>query len=77
MSLSGMVEIPRLQAKRSFVMPAQAGIQVPPALVKSEEDWIPASAGMTEKKVDFQSTLSESLGLEPRVVQSSLLDSNL
>jgi hypothetical protein len=27
MSLSGMVEIPRVQAKRSFVMPAQA-IQV-------------------------------------------------
>jgi hypothetical protein len=28
MSLSGMVEIPRLQAKREFVMPAKAGIQV-------------------------------------------------
>gem|GEM_PF-3103016 len=28
MSLSGMVEIPRLQAKRRSVMPAQAGIQV-------------------------------------------------
>jgi hypothetical protein len=28
MSLSGMVEIPRLQAKRELVMPAKAGIQV-------------------------------------------------
>ena len=28
MSLSGMVEIPRLQAKRGFVMPAQAGIHL-------------------------------------------------
>jgi hypothetical protein len=27
MSLSGMVEIPRLEAKRRSVMPAQAGIQ--------------------------------------------------
>ena len=58
-------------------MPAKAGIQVPPALVKSAKDWIPAGAcpelgrraGMTEKKVDFQSTLLEPLGFEPRVVQ--------
>ena len=28
MSLSGMVEIPRLQAKRGFVMPAKAGIHL-------------------------------------------------
>jgi hypothetical protein len=28
MSLSGMVEIPRLQAKRRFVMPAKAGIHL-------------------------------------------------
>jgi hypothetical protein len=28
MSLSGMVEIPGLQANRKFVMPATAGIQV-------------------------------------------------
>jgi hypothetical protein len=28
MSLSGMVEIPRLEAKRGFVMPAQAGIHL-------------------------------------------------
>ena len=56
MSLSGMVEIPRRQAKCKFVMPAKAGIQVSPALVKSEKAWIPASAGMTEKKVDFEST---------------------
>jgi len=28
MSLSGMVEIPRLEAKRRFVMPAQAGIHL-------------------------------------------------
>jgi hypothetical protein len=28
MSLSGIVAIPRLQAKREFVMPAKAGIQV-------------------------------------------------
>ena len=28
MSISGMVEFSRLQVKRSFVMPAQAGIQV-------------------------------------------------
>jgi hypothetical protein len=28
MSLSGIIEMPRLQAKREFVMPAKAGIQV-------------------------------------------------
>jgi hypothetical protein len=28
MSLSGMVELPRLEAKRGFVMPAQAGIHL-------------------------------------------------
>ena len=31
---------------------------------------------MTETKVDFQSTLSESLGLEPRVVQLTSDQSN-
>jgi hypothetical protein len=51
MSLSGLVEIPRLQAKRGFV--------------------IPAEAGMTGTKVDFQSTNSESHGLQSRVVQFS------
>ena len=28
--------------------------------------WIPACAGMTKERVDFQSTNSEPLGLEPR-----------
>ena len=67
-----------LQAKRRSVMPAPdqsrgqapAGIEVirrrggsRPALV-----WIPAFAGKTDGAVDFQSTLSKSLGFEPRVV---------
>ena len=47
MSVSGMVEIPRLQAKRGFVMPADAGIQVVLG-PSSKTAWIPASAGKTE-----------------------------
>jgi hypothetical protein len=49
-----MVEIPHPQAKRSFVMPAQAGIQVTDSVRHTVENrgddkaWIPASAGMTE-----------------------------
>jgi hypothetical protein len=49
-------------------MPAQAGIQVRFGS-GSKTAWIPASAGVTETRVDFQSTNSEPLGLEPRVVQ--------
>jgi hypothetical protein len=41
MSLSGMVEIPRHQAKRKFVMPAKAGIQVG-AKELMRHRWIPA-----------------------------------
>ena len=62
MSPSGMVEIPRLQAKRSFVMPAQAGIQVRFDEVQ-EAAWIPASAGMTEER---KSTSSRQPGI-PRL----------
>jgi ribosomal protein S5 len=61
-----MVEIPRLQAKRSFVMPAQAGIQV--RFGKAQRAVLD-SAGMTGRaKVDFESTPTKSLGFEPRVV---------
>jgi hypothetical protein len=35
----------------------------------SKPAWIPASAGTRGTRVDFQSTNSEPLGLEPRVVQ--------
>ena len=49
-------------------MPANAGIQVRFGS-SSKTAWIPASAGMTETRVDFQSTNSEPLGLEPKVVQ--------
>ena len=50
MSLSGMVEIPRLQATQKFVMPAEAGIQEDPGGNKSVKSWIPACAGMTERR---------------------------
>jgi hypothetical protein len=60
-----------------FVMPANAGIQVR-FRFKFQNRWIPAGvhpeprrrAGMTGTRVDFQSTNSEPLDLEPRVVQS-------
>src|SRR6266545_8247245 len=49
-----------------FVMPANAGIQVRFQFkFKNRLD----SAGMTGARVDFQSTNSEPLGLERRVVQ--------
>ena len=48
-------------------MPANAGIQVR-SRSENKNPWIPACAGMTETEVDFQSTNSEPLGLEPRVV---------
>ena len=55
MSLSGMVEIPRLQVKRGFVMPANAGIQVRfRSKFKNRLD-----SGFRRKdgiRVDFQST---------------------
>jgi len=34
-------------------MPANAGIQIPTARQQSAKDWIPACAGMTDKKVYF------------------------
>jgi hypothetical protein len=55
--LLGIVEIPWLQAKRSFVMPAQTGIQVCFGEAQRAA-WIPASAGMTEKRA---ATLSRGL----------------
>jgi hypothetical protein len=48
MSLSGMIEIPRLQVKRGFVMPAQSGIQDGGGWKKANLDT--AFAGMTEKR---------------------------
>ena len=50
------------------VIPLENGIQVKgmgmdPGFHRGDD-----RPGMTEKKVDFQSTLSESLGLEPMVV---------
>jgi hypothetical protein len=67
MSLSGMVEIPRLQAKRNFVMPAQAGIQVCFGEPQSRLD-----SGFRrndgKEKVHFESTPTKSLGFESRVV---------
>jgi hypothetical protein len=52
-----------------FVMPANAGIQVRfQFTIKNRLD----SAGMTGARVDFQSTNSEPLGLEPRVDQFNL-----
>jgi hypothetical protein len=43
-----------LQATCGFVMPANAGIQVRSASVKSKKDWIPAFAEMTEKRLGRQ-----------------------
>jgi hypothetical protein len=57
-----MVEIPRLQANRGFVMPANAGIQVRSrSKFKNRLD-----SGFRRKDgmiVDFQSTAFKSLGL--------------
>jgi hypothetical protein len=39
-------------------MPANAGIQIR-SQIKSKTAWIPASAGMTGTRFDFQSTNSE------------------
>ena len=33
---------------------------------RSKKTWIPACAGMTGIRVDFQPTISEPLGVEPR-----------
>jgi len=52
MSLSGMVEIPRLQANRGFVMPANTGIHLR-FRWQAKKNWIPAYAGMTKGRVDF------------------------
>ena len=49
-------------------MPANAGIQVR-FRSSSMTAWIPASAGMTGTRVDFQSTNSQPLGFELRAVQ--------
>jgi hypothetical protein len=74
MSLSGMVEIPRLQAKRRSVIPLKNGIQVKgmgmdPGFHRGDDKaWIPAFAGKTDGAVDFQSILSKSFGFESRVV---------
>jgi hypothetical protein len=76
MSLSGMFEIPRLQAKSSsscrrtpasrFVFGSSSRTARIPAGVYPERR---RRAGMTGTRVDFQSTNSEPLGLEPRIVQ--------
>jgi hypothetical protein len=64
-----MVETPRLPGEEKV---RHAGASRHPGVVGVEalETWIPAFAGMTkEEKVDFESTLRESLGFEPRVSQ--------
>ena len=53
MSLSGMVEIPCLQAKSGFVMPAKAGASIFGFVGRPKKTWIPAYAGMTKGRVDF------------------------
>ena len=50
-----------------FVMAANAGIQVR-FRFKLRIAWIPAFAGMTGMRVDFESANSETVGLHPRVV---------
>jgi hypothetical protein len=44
-----MVNMPRWEPKKKFVMPAQPGIQV----AKNENVWIRAWAGMIKKKSGF------------------------
>jgi hypothetical protein len=63
-----MVEISRLKVKRRFVMPAKAGIHLR-LCCEAKKTWIPACAGMTKERVDFESTNSEPFGLKPRVIQ--------
>jgi hypothetical protein len=60
MSLSEKVEIPRLQAKKGFVMPANAGNHLR-FRGRPKKTWIPAPdqvrgrlyAGITKGRVDF------------------------
>jgi hypothetical protein len=47
-------------------MPAQAGIHL---CLCWKKIWIPACAGMTNTRVDFQPTNSEALELKQRVIQ--------
>jgi len=44
-------------------MPAQAG-SVFARAARPKKTWIPASAGMTEGRLDFRSTISEPQGFE-------------
>jgi hypothetical protein len=67
MSQVWTVKIPHLQAKKKSVMPAQAASSVA-AEGQTYKTWIPAFAGKTERKVNFQSTLLESLGFAPKDV---------
>jgi hypothetical protein len=52
-------------------MPAQAA-SIVGYIGRPKKTWIPACAGMTKESVDFQSTNSEPIGLEPRVIQFRL-----
>ena len=69
MSLSGMVEIPCLRAKRRFVMPAKAGIHLR-ACCKAKQN---LDSGLRRNDDTEESTSSrrirEALGLKPRVFQ--------
>ena len=67
MSLSGMVEIPRLQAKRKSVMPTKAGIQCGGVGAKSpnlDSRFREKDGRRSQLPVDVM----KSLGFEPRVV---------
>jgi hypothetical protein len=60
MSVSGMVEIPTLQAKRRSVMPAKAGIQGGEG-VTNTENLDSRFRGKDGREVDFESIHSEPL----------------
>jgi hypothetical protein len=61
-------------AGQPSVIPLENGIQVngmgmDPGFHRGDDKaWIPAFAGKTERAVDFQSTLSKTLGFELRVL---------
>lgn len=71
MTLSAMVEIPLLQARRKPVMPAQAGISVLRWRGKHSKLQRLDShlRGKTEAEVDFYSMVSGLPGFEPKGAQ--------
>src|SRR3989337_1730247 len=75
MSLSGWMNFLAFRRRESLSCPRK---RVSSVLTEGQryKTWIPAFAGKTEREVDFQSTLSKSLGFEPKDFQLELCRNN-